>query len=81
MIINSDNLKENETLDIGASLIQGYVLTLQEYGNFESFSPAHFFIFVIFSFFVPILLLNMLIAIMSDSYERVMANATPADCR
>jgi len=23
----------------------------------------------------------MLIAIMSDSYERVMANSTPADCR
>jgi len=38
-------------------------------------------IFIIFSFFVPILLMNMIIAIMSDSYERVMANAIPADCR
>jgi hypothetical protein len=36
---------------------------------------------VIFSFFIPILLLNMLIAIMSDSYEKVMANRVPADCR
>jgi hypothetical protein len=25
--------------------------------------------------------MNLVIAIMSDSYERVMANSTPADCR
>ena len=44
-------------------------------------SPTEFLIFVIYSFFVPILLLNMVIAIITDSYERVMANSVPADCR
>ena len=58
-----------------------YVLSLGELGDFETISATQFAIFIIFSFFVPLLLMNMLIAIMSDSYERVMANAIPADSR
>lgn len=34
-----------------------------------------------FSFFVPLLLMNLLIAIMSDVYERVQSNVNSADAR
>jgi len=36
---------------------------------------------MIFSFFVPLTLMNMLIAIMSDAYERVQSNAQAADTK
>jgi hypothetical protein len=34
-----------------------------------------------FSFFIPLVLMNMLIALMSDSYARVQSNAASADAR
>lgn len=40
-----------------------------------------FLVFFIFAFFIPLVLLNMLIAIMGDSYARVQANAIAADAR
>jgi hypothetical protein len=67
--------------DIGEFLKDSYALTLGDLGEFDEHSTTQFIVFIIFSFFVTILLMNMVIAIMSDSYERVMANATPADCR
>jgi len=40
-----------------------------------------FLIFVVFSFFIPLLLMNMLIAIMSSAYERIQENSEAADAR
>lgn len=34
-----------------------------------------------FSFLVPLVLMNMLIALMADSYTRVQSNAVAADAR
>ena len=42
---------------------------------------THFIIFVIFSFFIPLVLMNMLIAIMSNTYARVQSNSAAADAR
>ncbi len=81
MIIKSEDHGENLSDNIWKSIVDGYAITLADFGELDNFTLTQFLIFVIYSFFVPILLLNMLIAIMSDSYERVMANAIPADCR
>mmetsp|Transcript_22378 Transcript_22378/g.16861 ORF Transcript_22378/g.16861 Transcript_22378/m.16861 type:complete len:123 (+) Transcript_22378:2239-2607(+) len=40
-----------------------------------------FIFFVVFSFFIPLLLMNMLIAIMSSAYERIQENSEAADAR
>ena len=45
------------------------------------FPVVQFLIFIVFSFFIPLVLMNMLIALMSDSYTRVQTNAIAADCR
>ncbi len=50
-------------------------------GNFMEFNVVRFTMFCLFSFFIPLVLLNMLIALMSDSYARVQTNAVAADCR
>jgi len=36
---------------------------------------------MIFTFFIPLLLMNLLIAIMSDTYSRVQSNAISSDAR
>ena len=59
----------------------GYVMAYGELGDFMTPDYVKFFIFAVFSFFIPLVLLNMLIAIMSDSYARVQNNAVAADCR
>ena len=60
---------------------QSYVIAYGELGEFSDFTLVKFFIFVAFSFFIPLTLMNMLIAIMSDSYARVQSNAIAADTR
>jgi len=75
-------LDSEHKVDIESYLRSSYLLTLGELGDdIKDSTTTYFIIFTVFSFFIPILLLNMLIAIMSDSYERVMANKIPADCR
>lgn len=48
-----------------------YALAFGELGSIEEYDGVQFAIFGIFSFFIPLVLMNMLIAIMSDVYERV----------
>lgn len=50
-------------------------------GDYTDFGVFKFFMFMIFTFFIPLLLMNMLIAIMSDTYSRVQANAIASDAR
>ena len=48
-----------------------YVLSFGELGDYEDLSSLEFSLFVIFSLFIPLVLMNLLIAIMSDSYARI----------
>jgi hypothetical protein len=56
-----------------------YVLSYGDLGSFDEFMYLKFFIFMMFSFLIPLVLMNMLIALMSDSYSRVQTNAVSAD--
>ena len=51
------------------------------YGDFdiEAYDPGMWILFVIASIFMPLVMLNLLIAIMSDTYERVSNTMTEAD--
>jgi len=60
---------------------QGYVLAFGDLGGFADYSVIQFIMFIIFTFFIPLTLMNMLIAIMSDTYGRVQCNAMAADAR
>ena len=67
---------DNTTTSEGASdfigyISDSYVLSLGELGDYDTYGFLKYFTFMIFSFLVPLVLLNMLIAIMSDSYSRV----------
>ncbi len=58
-----------------------FLLAFGELGDFESIGLVQFLIFALFLFFIPLVLMNMLIAIMSDAYERVQSNAQSADSK
>lgn len=59
-----------------------YVLAFGDFNSlYADYNPLQFFMFVVFTFFIPLLLMNMLIAIMSDSYARVQANIISANAR
>ncbi len=58
-----------------------YVLSLGELGDFGEYSIYQSAFFFVFSFFVPLVLMNMLIAIMSDTYARVQENSIAANNR
>lgn len=75
--IMTDNTDKELTTDLKNS----YVLGLGELGEFGDFGYLQFFIFIMFSFLVPLVLMNMLIALMADSYTRVQSNAVAADAR
>lgn len=60
---------------------QGYVLAFGDLGDFTNYDITKFFIFSMFTFLIPLTLMNMLIAIMSDTYARVQENAEAADTR
>lgn len=51
------------------------------FGDFESdnYGNDDWILFVISSSLLPLVMLNMLIAIMSDTYARVMADLVPSD--
>ena len=57
--------------DLENDLKNSYVLGLGELGDFPAFGYLHFAVFMMFSFLVPLVLMNMLIALMADSYTRV----------
>lgn len=51
------------------------------FGDFvvDDYSAAHWILFIISSTLLPLIMLNMLIAIMSDTYGRVMGEVVPSD--
>ena len=51
------------------------------YGNFatDNYNTAGWIIFIIASILMTLIMLNMLIAIMSDTYARVMSEIVPSD--
>jgi len=66
----------------GNNLKLSYALAFGDIGDsYEEYSALRFFFFICFTFFIPLLMMNLLIAIMSDSYERVQSNAVAADFR
>jgi len=84
LTINSHRLNEegeSNPSTIDEEVRNSYVLSFGELGDFGGFPVIQFIIFALFSFFVPLVLMNMLIAIMSDVYERVQSNAAAADAR
>jgi hypothetical protein len=49
------------------------------YGDFspDEYTTANWILFIIASILLPLVMLNLLIAIMSDTYARVMADIVP----
>lgn len=62
------NIPEPDNLE---DFRQGYVLAFGDLGDFGAYGVTKFFIFSMFTFLIPLTLMNMLIAIMSDTYARV----------
>ena len=58
-----------------------YTFAFGEFGEYLEYSRVKFAIFMIFSFFIPLVMMNLLIAIMSDSYARIQENAVVTDAR
>src|ERR1700761_1861799 len=67
----------NYIYDLGMT----YTFAFGEMGSYDSYGAMQFFVFAIFAFFIPLTLMNMLIAIMSDVYQRVQENAVSADAK
>lgn len=51
------------------------------FGDFDTggYTFAGWFLFIVSTCLLPLIMLNLLIAIMSDSYARVMSNIIPSD--
>jgi len=77
--MNADGSTSWETVDVWGR--NSFVLAFGETGPFDEAGLFEFFIFALFSFFIPLTLMNMLIAIMADAYERVQSNAISADAK
>ena len=60
---------------------QSYTLAFGDFGDFGEFSKTKFIIFVFSTFIVPLVMMNLLIAIISDSYARIQANSVSANSR
>lgn len=58
-----------------------YTLSLGELGDFDQLSTVQFVAFSIFTIMITIVLLNLVIAIMSDKYGEVMASKEETECR
>ena len=52
-------------------MTRAYGLAFGDLGDYSTFSYVKFSIFAGFSFLIPLVMMNLLIAIMSDSYARV----------
>lgn len=62
---------------ISAAFAYNYKLMFGDFNLDDDTSVALWILFVISTFFMPLVMLNMLIAIMSDTYGRVMAEIIP----
>jgi hypothetical protein len=62
-------------------LKEAYTFAFGELGDFATYSNTKFVVFMLFTFMIPLTMMNLLIAIMSDSYARVTENAVAADSR
>jgi hypothetical protein len=62
---------DDEEPDMMSDFRSGYVLAFGELGDFAKYSYIKFFMFFMFTFLIPLTLMNMLVAIMSDTYARV----------
>ena len=69
-LYDSDNLRDTIWLNIRKS----YVLVYGELSNWDELDWGHFILFGIFAFFVPLIMTNLIIAFMSDSYSKVQNN-------
>ena len=70
---------DNKSIDQDISETLGFV-----FGNLADVSEYDWIqvlIFSLFCFLIPLLLMNMMIAILSDSYERIQSNAVSADAK
>ena len=50
-----------------------YVLALGELGEFTDLSMTAFWVFLVFTILITVVLMNLVIAILSDKYEEVMS--------
>ena len=62
---------DQENLGLVSFMRSSYVLSLGDLGDFADFTLVKFFIFVTFSFVIPLVMMNLLIAIMSDAYATI----------
>jgi len=71
-------LGESETLTIEDSFKHNYRLMFGDF-NPDDYTTAGWILFIIGSTLMTLVMLNMLIAIMSDTYARVMGEIIPSD--
>lgn len=60
--------------DIGLQLRIAYSLSLGNTDDFKTYSWFGFFVFLLYTLMITLVLMNLVIAIMSDKYEEVTAN-------
>ncbi|CDW81032.1 (myosin heavy-chain) kinase [Stylonychia lemnae] len=60
------------------ALKHNYRLTFGDFDT-DNYTNANWFLFIIGSVLIPLIMLNMLVAIMSDTYARVMSDILPSD--
>ncbi len=62
-------------------LANSYVLAFGEFNNTEQITMFEYVVFVFFVFFITLVLMNLLIAIMGNTFANVQANIVSADLR
>jgi hypothetical protein len=69
--------------EAGVTALTGnaYVLAFGQFDLIDEMGTIHYMFFIMFSFFVTLLLMNVLIAIMGDTYGRVQSNIVSADLK
>jgi hypothetical protein len=70
-----------DTSTIDALMRQAYVLAYGDFGSFDEFSITKFMVFVVSTFIVPLVMMNLLIALISDSYATIQANQVSTNTR
>ena len=58
-----------------------WAFSFGELGDIENFGLIRYLVFAAFTFIIPLTLMNLLIAIMGDAYNRVQENSKAADAR
>ena len=65
-------------LDIGSEVVQGFRIAIGDYDT-GAYTVLEWAVFITSAFLGPIIMLNLLIALMSDTFERVQESAMVAD--